>query len=67
MTPRSKDEVRIDDDDGDHEIREEDAWCERCNGRGYVIVCWDDLCANSDRCIHGDGERVCPECGGRNL
>lgn len=38
--------------------------CEVCGGRGWIIVCCDDLCANSDRCIHGDGERVCPECGG---
>jgi protein gp37 len=38
--------------------------CQRCDGEGTVVTCWDDLCANSDHCIHGDGEAPCPECGG---
>ena len=38
--------------------------CDRCHGEGVVITCIDDLCANSDHCIHGDGEETCPECGG---
>jgi hypothetical protein len=33
--------------------------CGRCGGRGYVITCIDDLCRNSDECIHGDGEELC--------
>ena len=38
--------------------------CLTCGGTGYIITCPDDLCANSDSCMHGDGEQVCPECGG---
>ena len=38
--------------------------CQRCLGEGFEVICWDDLCANSDSCMHGDGEGVCPECEG---
>ena len=43
-------------DEGEH--------CWRCNGRGYLIVCPDDMCHGMDECIHGDGEITCPECHG---
>ena len=36
--------------------------CQTCYGQG--VDCCDDLCANTDRCIHGDGEITCPECHG---
>lgn len=35
-----------------------------CND-GIIVVCCDDLCANTDYCIHGDGYAVCPDCNGR--
>lgn len=38
--------------------------CLRCNEVGEVVTCWDDLCANSDTCIHGDGYGPCPDCRG---
>jgi hypothetical protein len=38
--------------------------CQHCGGTGTVVTCWDDLCANGDHCIHGDGEADCPECQG---
>lgn len=38
--------------------------CDRCYGEGTIVVCPDDLCRNSDHCMHGDGERVCPVCNG---
>lgn len=38
--------------------------CNCCYGLGYINECCDDICANSERCIHGDGEVVCPECDG---
>lgn len=38
--------------------------CLTCNGTGVIITCCDDLCANSDHCIHGDGEEMCPDCEG---
>ena len=38
--------------------------CQRCNETGEEVICCDDLCANSDECIHGDGYAPCSECGG---
>ena len=40
------------------------ATCPDCDGKGYIITCWDDLCANSDHCMHGDGEEWCRTCQG---
>lgn len=50
-------------DDYDYEMPEyddDDGYCETCGGEGRIIDCWDDLC--QDGCIHGDGERACPDC-----
>lgn len=58
IDPDDYDDYKFDDD-------HESEICVECNGKGYIITCWDDLCANSDRCIHGDGEEICPSCGGR--
>lgn len=41
--------------------------CPECHGLGYIIVCCDDLCANSERCIHGDGEEPCDYCEGSGV
>lgn len=54
-------------DDDDPENRH----CFRCDDTGWILVCIDDLCHGSGeepgyRCIHGDGDIVCPACGGRN-
>ena len=38
--------------------------CDNCHGNGEVVTCWDDLCANSDECIHGDGYGTCRACRG---
>jgi len=43
---------------------EDDDYCPTCDNKGYIITCCDDLCANSDHCIHGDGESMCPTCKG---
>lgn len=40
----------------------DDGSCYMCGGARYIITCCDDLCATSDRCIHGDGEDDCPVC-----
>lgn len=50
------------DDDGDWD--DHDSTCLTCGGTGIIITCMDDICVGSDHCIHGDGEEVCPECGG---
>ncbi len=39
---------------------DDDRYCYTCGGEGRIIDCWDDLC--QDGCIHGDGERACPDC-----
>lgn len=41
--------------------------CNRCNGTGEIVTCCDDLCANSDTCIHGDGYATCPTCKGEGF
>jgi hypothetical protein len=40
------------------------ATCDMCNGEGIIITCFDDICVGSGHCIHGDGEEICPQCGG---
>lgn len=44
-----------------------DEMCQVCMGRGYVIICWDDICQGSDECIHGDGEMFCDVCDGEGF
>lgn len=41
---------------------DDDSGCYHCGGRGFVIVCIDDLCRGADECMHGDGEEDCPVC-----
>lgn len=48
----SEDEYR-DDDDG---------YCITCGGDGWLVVCPDDLCHGQGWCMHGDGDRPCPDC-----
>jgi hypothetical protein len=43
-----------------------DDYCARCDNRGLIIVCVDDLCRGAGECMHGDGEVICPDCKGRN-
>lgn len=38
--------------------------CPDCNGEGFIITCCDDMCNGIGRCIHGDGEEMCPTCDG---
>jgi hypothetical protein len=38
--------------------------CWGCGGSGVRIFCLDDLCRNSDHCMHGDGDGPCPQCRG---
>lgn len=46
---------------------EEDNYCNRCDGEGIILVCWDDICHGLGYCIHGDGEVICPECEGEGI
>ena len=39
-----------------------DDGCYRCGGKGYIVICIDDLCRGADECMHGDGEVPCPVC-----
>lgn len=38
--------------------------CNTCNGKGFIVVCIDDMCRGAGECFHGDGEIPCPECFG---
>jgi len=46
-------------DDDDYE---DSRSCYECGGRGWKIVCPDDLCHGQDECIHGDPPIPCPVC-----
>ncbi len=50
----------------DWEYFDDDDYCQRCDGEGFILVCWDDICQGQGYCMHGDGEIICPECHGRN-
>lgn len=56
------DERKYDYDDWDPE----DAYCCRCDNSGFIVTCFDDICRGLGECIHGDGEDVCPDCGGKS-
>jgi len=54
--------------DQDNDFDFDGAWyCLGCDNKGYVIICCDDLCANEEYCIHGDGQIICPECEGQSV
>ena len=57
------DEDETDDDFQDYDIFASEG-CQRCGGEGFIVVCIDDMCRGAGECMHGDGERVCPDCGG---
>lgn len=38
--------------------------CPQCHGEGFIVDCCDDLCVGAGRCMHGDGNRLCPTCKG---
>jgi len=53
------------------EFDDDEPYCERCDNTGWILICCDDLCHGSgeepgERCIHGDGDILCPACKGRN-
>ena len=54
------------DDDGGYPYDDEDPYCHRCDNKGTIIVCVDDLCRGAGECMHGDGEIVCPDCKGEH-
>lgn len=37
-------------------------FCYDCGGRGWKVVCIDDLCHGEDECIHGDPPVPCRTC-----
>ena len=41
--------------------------CYECGGRGWKVVCIDDLCHGQDECIHGDPPIPCPVCNPKGL
>lgn len=45
--------------DDDFDDFEDDGYCERCGGEGWILTCCDDLCHGAGYCIHGDGMEMC--------
>lgn len=41
--------------------------CWACGGEGIEITCCDDICHGIGYCMHGDGQRMCPECHGEGV
>lgn len=52
------------DDDHDGRYLGESLGCWACGGEGIEVICCDDICHGLGYCMHGDGDRPCPECGG---
>lgn len=52
------------DDEMFNDPDEDSPTCSRCDGEGFVLVCIDDMCQGQGWCMHGDGEVICPRCGG---
>ncbi len=52
------------DGDDDYPTDNEDPYCYRCDCKGMILICIDDLCRGAGDCIHGDGWAVCPDCKG---
>lgn len=44
---------------------DEPFYCDACDEYGMYVICPDDLCHSGSGCIHGDGEIICPHCGGK--
>jgi hypothetical protein len=43
---------------------QEDPYCYRCDNKGLILTCIDDMCRGCGECMHGDGWAVCPDCKG---
>ena len=56
---------RLEQSDYDEDFDDERDYCGRCNEFGEVVICVDDLCHGAGECMHGDGMRICPDCGGK--
>lgn len=41
--------------------------CPQCFGAGVILVCCDDMCIGAGKCMHGDGEDICPTCEGEGV
>ena len=54
-------------DEEDHDpgyFDNDEPYCLRCDCKGFIMVCPDDMCHGAGECMHGDGEMVCPDCKG---
>ena len=53
----------------DYDAPDEEPYCDRCGGTGWITNCCDDMCQGTEPgeyCMHGSG-RLCSACGGGNL
>jgi hypothetical protein len=47
------------DDEPDDYYPDDDGYCDRCGGDGWILTCCDDMCHGLGYCIHGDGMEMC--------
>lgn len=53
--------------DDDYDQNFDDDYCDTCDNTGVIVTCCDDICVGRGECMHGDGEQMCPGCGGEYL
>lgn len=49
---------------GDLDYSGKEPTCSRCDGTGRTVTCSDKYCRSFGKCVHGNGARRCPNCGG---
>lgn len=60
------DEDELDDEYGGYPYDDEEPYCHRCDNKGTIVICIDDMCLGAGECMHGDGEIICPDCKGES-
>lgn len=54
----------------DYDYDDGEPYCWRCDNSGWIGTgCCDDMCQSGEPgedCMHGDHDRLCPECKGLN-
>jgi hypothetical protein len=49
----------FDDEPPDYDPGDDDGYCDKCGGEGWILTCCDDICHGVGYCIHGDGMEIC--------
>lgn len=55
----SSNEPKFDEEPDDYYPDDDEGYCDKCNGEGWILTCCDDICHGQGYCIHGDGMEMC--------